>query len=292
MDAQQQQIQQQLSPCRSMADENHHVLEGIPELTLHTPMSELIVLCETIFDFKNLKDNGFHFFETLEFQGRKTFFERLTSYVYLVFVKQFWVHATVKKETITSYVMNRKIIITGKSIVDLISSNGKGKSIHSAKINAKREAVIVHVIFKAGTNLEDDKGPTAKDFTNKLRVWLKIIMGCIHHRPSTKSSDYVNTRQNFMLFFLKKGLKLGLPSILFKFMRDSARECRTDGSSKRTKASSFLMEGSFLTFLLIMCLVDDLLASGLTDELMKDAGKIFWGKNLKSTNLISKVVRP
>lgn len=39
-------------------------------------------------------------------------------------------------------------------------------------------------------------------------------------------------------------------------------------------------------------LADDLLVSGLTDELVKDAGKIFWEENLKSTSLISKVVRP
>lgn len=38
--------------------------------------------------------------------------------------------------------------------------------------------------------------------------------------------------------------------------------------------------------------MDDLLVSGLTDELVKDIGKIFWGKNLKIMGLISKVVRP
>lgn len=130
-------------------------------------------------------------------------------------------HATAEKETFASYVMNRKFVITEKSIVDLISHNGKGKRNHSAKINARREADIAPVIFKDGTNLEDDKGPSAKDLTRHLRVWFKIILGCIHHRPNTNSSDYINTRQKFMLFFLEKGLKLGLPSILFKFMKDS-----------------------------------------------------------------------
>ena len=33
--------------------------------------------------------NGFDFYETLEFQGWKGFFERLIGLVYLVFVKQF-----------------------------------------------------------------------------------------------------------------------------------------------------------------------------------------------------------
>lgn len=79
-------------------------------------------------------------------------------------------HATTEKETINSYVMNRKIVITEKSITDLISHNGRGKRIHNAKINAKSEVTITPVIFKAGTNLYDDKGPSSKDLINNLKV--------------------------------------------------------------------------------------------------------------------------
>ena len=38
-----------------MADENNPIMEGILELTLHTPVNELMVLFETIVEFKNLK---------------------------------------------------------------------------------------------------------------------------------------------------------------------------------------------------------------------------------------------
>lgn len=38
-------------------------------------------------------------------------------------------------------------------------------------------------------------------------------------------------------------------------------------------------------------LVDDLLISGLTSELVKDAEKFFWGKNLRSMSLISKIAK-
>lgn len=171
--------------------------------------------------------------------------------------------------------MNRNIVITEKSIVDLISHNGKGKRIHSAKINSKREATITSVIFKAGTNLEDDKGPSAKDLTNNLAVWFKIIMSCINHRARTNSYDYVNTCQKFMMFFLEKGLKLAFPSILFKFMRDSIRESITCSSSKKRK-SKLIPNGRLISDILVENgLVDDLLISVLTDELVKDAGKIF-----------------
>ncbi|XP_050916319.1 uncharacterized protein LOC127131441 [Lathyrus oleraceus] len=242
-----------------------------------------MVLCETIVDFKNLKENGFDFTETLDIQGWKTFFERLTYPVYPVLVKQFWVHTTVEKETITSYVMNRKIVITEKSIADTISHDGKGKRIHNAKITSKREAIISPIIFKEETNFFDEKSHSAKDLTRNLRVWFKIILGCIHHRPSTNSSNYSNTRQKFMLFYLEKGVKLGLPLILFKFMRDSIRESRTAGSSKKTKIKS-IPNGRLIS--------DILMGSGLTKELVKDAGKVFWGKNLKSMGIISRIQRP
>lgn len=236
MAASQQQIQhQQQSLNRSMFDENHLVLEGIPELTFNTHVDELMVLFEKIVDFKNLKGNGFDFFETLAFQGWNSFFKRLKGPVYPVLLKQFWVHATAEKEMVTSYVINSKIVIIGKSIADLILHNGRGKIIHSAKTNAKREAKISYVIFKVGTNLDVDKGHGAKDLTNNLRLWFKIILGCIHHRPSTNSSNYVNTRQKFVMFFLEKGLKLAFPYILFKFLRDSIRESRTGSSSKKIK---------------------------------------------------------
>lgn len=93
--------QQQQSPSPSKETESNPVLEGIPELTLHTPVNELMLLCETIVDFKNLKENDFDFSETLELQGWKNLFERLTGPVYPVLVKQFGVHATAEKKTIT-----------------------------------------------------------------------------------------------------------------------------------------------------------------------------------------------
>jgi hypothetical protein len=79
---------------------------------------------------------------------------------------------------------------------------------------------------------------------------------------------------------------------LFKFLRDSIRESRTGGSSKKNK-SKFIPNGRLIFDILIEnSLVDDLLVSGLTDELVKDTGKVFWGENRKSTSLISRIERP
>lgn len=91
---------------------------------------------------------------------------------------------------------------------------------------------------------------------------------------------------------MEKGVKLRLPSLMFKFIRDSIRESRTGGSSKKARRK-FIPNGRLISYILVeSSLVDDLLISGLTEELVKDAGKVFWGKNLKSMDLISRFQRP
>lgn len=95
-----------------------------------------------------------------------------------------------------------------------------------------------------------------------------------------------------MLFCLEKGVKLGLPSILIKYMRDSIWEFRTSGSSKKTKSKFIPNDKLIYAILVENGRVDDLLVSGLMDELVKGAGKVFLGRNLKSMSIISKIQRP
>lgn len=63
-------------------------MEGIPEINLNTHVEELMVLYETIVNFKSLKDNSLDFFGTMEFQGWNAFFKRLTGPVDPILVKQ------------------------------------------------------------------------------------------------------------------------------------------------------------------------------------------------------------
>lgn len=74
--------------------------------------------------------------------------------------------------------------------------------------------MVASIIFKEGTKMDWFQGPSAKDLYDKLRVWFKIILGCIHHRPSANSYNYINTNQKYMSFFLKKWFKLALPDII------------------------------------------------------------------------------
>lgn len=120
-------LRQQQSSLHSATEEINPIIEGILEITLNSHVNELLVLCETIVDLKNLKDNDFDFSETLELQGWKSFFKVLTSLVYPVLVKQFWIHVVARRDIITSFVMNKKIVVIEKSIANLISHNGYGK---------------------------------------------------------------------------------------------------------------------------------------------------------------------
>lgn len=164
--------------------------------------------------------------------------------------------------------MNKKIVFIEKSITDLISHNGCGKRVYNVKTDVMGEFMVASIIFKEGIKIDEGKGPSSKDLFDRLRVWLNIILGCIHHRPSTSSYNYINTIDNDMLLFLEKGFKLAFPTILFKFLKDSIRETRTGNTSKKGR---FILNGRFIYDLLVENgLVDNLLASGLTEELVKD----------------------
>ena len=56
---------------------------------------------------------------------------------------------------------------------------------------------IAEFIFQDGKNSSN-----AKNLHNHLKVWFKILPGSVHHRPLTNSYDYINTYQNYMLYYL------------------------------------------------------------------------------------------
>lgn len=78
------------------------------------------------------------------------------------------------------------------------------------------------------------------------------------------------------MFFLEKGYKVELLAILFKFLKDSIRETRTGSTSKKRR---FIPNERLISDILVENgLVDDLLVSGLTNELVKNAEKDLLGE--------------
>lgn len=69
----------------------------------------------------------------------------------------------------------------------------------------------------------------AKDLHEYMRVWFKILLGCIHRRPPTNSADFINTDQKYMLYYNATDKKMNLSSIMIKYLRDMVRETRNKG---------------------------------------------------------------
>ena len=159
-------------------------------------------------------------------QGWENFFKRLHGPVYTTLVRDFWIHALSDEHYVISDVKGKRVVISEKSIVVLLGMKlNKGKRVHS--MSNKTDFLKQRVIPTIYTQRSDEKAkPKATELFNHLRIWLKIILGCIHTRSSTSSSDFANTDQKYMLYFLKEGIKMDLPFILFNFLRDSVKEFR------------------------------------------------------------------
>lgn len=104
--------------------------------------------------------------------------------------------------------------------------DGIGKRCFDMKNKGKIFEEITFTIFQTRKNSQNEK-----DIHDTLKVWFKIILGCIHHRSQTNSFDFINTDKKYMSYYISTSQKINLPSILFKYMREMVRETR-DGRNK------------------------------------------------------------
>ena len=129
-----------------------------------------------------------------------------------------------------------------------------GKRIYNIPPRSKRITDVINpTIFKPNTEGNPSKN---KELHQNLRVWLKIILGTIHHRLASNSSDYINADQKCILYCIQKGVKICLPALLFRYLRDSVRETRNN-----MKPRSYIPLGRLLS--------DVFIENGLVDHLEK-----------------------
>ncbi|KAI5445291.1 hypothetical protein KIW84_013501 [Lathyrus oleraceus] len=255
-----------------------HVLDRERHINLSTPFEGLDVLCESLVDFKNLKRNDVDLTEELRKQGWENYFQRLYGPIYPLLVKEFWRHADADDNFIVSYVLGVKIVITEGSIASLLNmERSGGKRIYNIPPRSKRITDVINpTIFKP--NVEGNPSRN-KELHQNLRVWLKIILGTIHHRPASNSSDYINADQKCILYCIQKGIKISLPVLLFRYLRDSVRETRNN-----MKPRSYIPLGRLLSDVFIEHgLVDELEKTKLMDDLAIDVGKPLNARNLKTS---------
>lgn len=95
-----------------------------------------------------------------------------------------------------SYVLGHKISIYEKSISTLLSHDGSRIRRESMVEKESNVSEITKLIFVSGKNSRK-----VKNFHPKLKVWARIILGCVHHRKSTNSSYYINDDIRHLLYF-------------------------------------------------------------------------------------------
>lgn len=145
-------------------------------------------------------------------------------------------------------------------------------------------AEITKVIFKNG-----EPSSNVKDLHDELRIWFKIILGCIHPLNSSNSQDYVNIDQKYMMYYLVIGDRINLPSIIFKYMREIVKETRNRGA----KIRDWIPMGRLIFDILFeRKLVKKLIDTGMMKGVNFVIRKHFSGYTLKNVSLIKHVINP
>lgn len=189
------------------------------ESTKQTPISSQQTTAITSV-VSNMKRNGIDLSDELRMQGWETYFRRLYGLVYTYLVKEFWRFADSDDHYIVSHVLRIKIVITEKSIASLLNMEKTwGRRIYN--INPRAEYMSQEISLTIFQQNAKENSSKNKELHQNLRVWMKIILGTIHHLPASNSYDYINTDQKCILYCLHKGLKLNLQALLFKYLRDS-----------------------------------------------------------------------
>lgn len=104
-------------------------------------------------------------------------------------MKELWRFADCDDDYIISLVLGITIVVTEKFIAALLNmEKAGGRRIYNINPRAKYMSQdIIPTIFSH--NPEGRAFSKNQELHKNLRVWLKIILGCIHHRPSSSSSD-------------------------------------------------------------------------------------------------------
>lgn len=125
-----------------------------------------------------------------------------------------------------------------------------------------------------------------KDLLPHLRIWARILLGCVHHKKPTNSADYINGDQQYVLYNIASGRKVNLHSLLFQYLRDMVKETRDGIKNMRNwiplgrLISNILMESK---------LIDSLNEAQITKELEPQVGRMFNARSLKNMGLISEL---
>ena len=124
--------------------------------------------------------------------------------------------------------MGKKITITEDLIGKLTGDDGSGIRCSDMAEKSSNLTKISKEIFTSG-----HPSNKIKDLKDYLRIWSKIILGCINNRKPTSSLDYINIDQHYLLYFIATKAKVNLPHIMFNHLKTSIKETREEERTKR-----------------------------------------------------------
>lgn len=161
-----------------------------PEITLSTPEKDLEVLCELMVNFESIKDHDFDLLPIVKFQGWEKFFERLQGPIFSHLVRELWIHAKTSTYQVVYFVFGKNIVITEKLIAKLIGNDGSGIR---CKLMGETRSDQVEKAKEISTT--ESHANKIKNHHSKLRIWARILLGCVNHKRLTNSFDYINIDQ-------------------------------------------------------------------------------------------------
>ena len=284
------------SPVRkaiNMALDENHITRRKAYIHCTIESKDLQVLKELRVDFSNLAQNDMDLRIEMTAQGWENYFARLHGPVYELLVKEFWRQAECDDHYVVSHVLGRRIVITEKSIAELLGlAHLQGLRVHGKEKNMPTGAInFLHKELYSDYSPEKQKKEyKVKTLLPKLRAWHRIILGCLNPRPSTNSADYINTNQKYMLYCLKKGKKLCLPFIIFHYLKEIITKSRTTTAREGKKIPHYIPFGRILSDILVESgLVDALRDAQCTEDLVTTAGDTLDARNLKKMGVLEQV---
>src|ERR1044072_8297238 len=271
-----------------------HITKREGRITCNISPSNLLCLAEPRVDLDNLSQNGFNLNEEIHLQSWEKFFTMLNGPTYGALVKEFWKMAECDRHHIVSHVSGKRVIITKKTIGDLLGLDHR-EGIRIGGRNEKDE-FISNVIDKEIFIDLDPTKPTSEyksiSLVPKLRIWYQILTNCINPKPLNLISENLNADQKYFLYHLKNKDKLCLPAILFLHLKHSIQNSRTTADKDEEKIK-YIPLGRLISAIL----VENGIIEHLREEealnsidLTQGFGDTFNGKNLKEMEVIKDIL--
>src|ERR1044072_3229453 len=151
--------------------DGNHITRRPAQVHCNLGFEDLTVLSELRVDFNNIAANGFDLREEMTFQGWENYFARLHGPVYEHLVKDFWKQADWDSYHVVSHVLGKRIIITEKSIAQLLGlTHLAGRRIYGKE--NKGSFVRKTIDKELFSNFDPQKKEyKVKTLFPKLRIW-------------------------------------------------------------------------------------------------------------------------